>query len=88
MCQQFCRRLWSSLVKVCTNVEVEPQLQPLDNVRLNLREAWCQVRTKTGHEGRGLWSGGVTAFFNVRVTHVNSKSLLNLHLQSTQRQPR
>ena len=46
------RNLLTSLIgKVCTNVAVEPQLQPLDNER----------------------SRGVTAFFDVRVTHVNSK---------------
>ena len=28
---------------------------------------------KTGLQGRGLWSLGGTAFFDVRVTHVNSK---------------
>ena len=34
------RNLLTSLIgKVCTNVEVEPQLQPLDNERLNLRSA-------------------------------------------------
>ena len=34
------RNLLASLVgKVCTNVEVEPQLQPLDNERFNLRSA-------------------------------------------------
>ena len=34
------RNLLTSLVgKVCTNGEVEPQLQPLDNKRFNLRSA-------------------------------------------------
>ena len=31
--------LTSLIGKVCTNVEVEPQLQPLDNERFNLRTA-------------------------------------------------
>ena len=32
------RNLLTSLIgKVCTNVEVEPKLQPLDNERFNLR---------------------------------------------------
>ena len=68
------RNLLTSLIgKVCTNVEVEPQLQPLDNERFNLRtaikspEAWLDF--KTG----GVWSRGVTTFFDVRVKHVNSK---------------
>ena len=34
------RNLLTSLIgKVCTNAEVDPQLQPLDNERLNLRSA-------------------------------------------------
>ena len=34
------RNLLTSLIgKVCTNVEVQPQLQPLDNERFNLRSA-------------------------------------------------
>ena len=68
------RNLLTPLIgKVCTNVEVEPQLQPLDNERFNLRtaitspEAWLDF--KTG----GVWSRGVTTFFDVRVKHVNSK---------------
>ena len=60
------RNLLTSLIgKVCTNVEVEPQLQPLDNERFNLRSA------ATSPEAGGFWSLGVTAFFDVRVTHVS-----------------
>ena len=34
------RNLLTSLIgKVCTNVEVQPQLQPLDNERFSLRSA-------------------------------------------------
>ena len=65
------RNLLTSLIgKVCTNVEVEPQLQPLDNERFNLRSA------VTSPEAGGFWSRGVTSFFDVRVrqvSHVNSK---------------
>ena len=56
------RNLLTSLIgTVCTNVEVESQLQPLDNERFNLRTA------VTSPEGRlDFWSLGVTAFFDVR----------------------
>ena len=58
------RNLLTSLIgKVCTNVEVEPQLQPLDNERFNLRRAVTSFGSR-----------GDTTFFDVRVTHVNSKS--------------
>ncbi|CAH3030809.1 unnamed protein product [Porites evermanni] len=59
--------------KVCTNVEVEPQLQPLDNERFNLRTAVTSPEARLDFKAGGFWSRGVTAFFDVRVTHVNSK---------------
>ena len=50
------RNLLTSLIgKVCTNVEAEPQLQPLDNERFNLRSADARLDL----QGRGLlvsWS--------------------------------
>ena len=66
--------LHTSLIgKVCTNVEVEPQLQPFDNVRFNLRSAVTIPEARLDMERGGFWSRGVAAYFNVRVTHVNSK---------------
>ena len=44
----------SFLGKVWTNVEVEPQLQPLDNEQFNLRSTVTKSGGKAGHEGRGL----------------------------------
>ena len=66
---------WCTMVvgKVCTNVEVEPQLQPLDNERFNLRTAVTSPEARLDFKAGGFWSRGVTAFFDVRVTHVNSK---------------
>ena len=69
------RNLLTSLVgKVCINVEVEPQLQPLDNERFNPRNALTSPEARLDFKAVGFWSAGVTAFFDVRVTHVNSKS--------------
>ena len=68
------RNLLTSLIsKVCTNVEVKPQLQPLDNARFNLRSAVTSPEARLDFKAEGFWSRGVTAFFDVRVTHVNSK---------------
>ena len=54
------RNLLTSLIgKVCTNVEVEPQLQPLDNERFNLRSA------VTSPEARLDFKAG--SIFDVRV---------------------
>ena len=44
----------SFLGKVCTNVEVEPQLQPLDYEQFNLRRNVDKSGGKAGHAGRGL----------------------------------
>ena len=59
--------------KVCTNVEFEPQLQPLKNERLNLRTAVTSPEGRLNFKAGGFWSREVTAFFDVRETHVNSK---------------
>ena len=71
------RNLLTSLIgKVCTTVEVEPQLQPLDNERFNLRTAVTSPEARLDFKAGGFWSRGVTAFFDVRVrqvSHVNSK---------------
>ena len=68
------RNLLTSLVgKVCTNFEVEPQLQPLDDERFNLRSAVTNPEARLNFKAGGFWSRGATAFFDVRVTHVNSK---------------
>ena len=68
------RKLLTSLIgKVCANFEVEPQLKPLDNERFNLRSAVTSPEARLDFKAGGFWSRGVTAFCDVRVTHVNSK---------------
>ena len=72
--QDCVRNLITSLIgKVCTNVEVEPRLQPLDNEGFNLRTAVKSPEVRLGFKAGGFWSRGVTGFFDVIVTHVNSK---------------
>ena len=71
------RNLLTSLIgKVCTSVEVEQQLQPLDNERFNLRRAVTSPEARLDMKVEGFWSRGVTALFDVWVTHVNSKDSL------------
>ena len=67
--QDGVRLLTSLFGKVCTTVEVEPQLQPLDNERFNLRSAVTSPKTRLDFNAGGFWSRGVTLFFDVRVTH-------------------
>ena len=57
----------------CNNVEIEPRLQPLDNERFHLRSAVTSSEARLDIKVGGFWVRGVTAFFDVRVTHVNSK---------------
>ena len=67
------RNLLTSLIgKVCTNVEVEPQLQPLDNERFNLRTAVTSPKARL-HFKALFWSRGVTAYFDVRVSAIREK---------------
>ena len=72
------RNLLTSLIgKVCTNVEVEPQLQPLDNERLNFRSA-KQARRQEWTSRQGAFGlVELQPFFiiiiYVRVTYVYSK---------------
>ena len=68
------RNLLTSLIgKVCTNVEVEPQLQPLDNERFNLRSAVTSREARLDFKAGGLLVSWSNSIFDVRVTHVNSK---------------
>ena len=59
--------------KICNNIEIEPRLQPLDNERFYLRSAVTVSEARLDIKAGGFWERGVTAFFDVRVTHVNSK---------------
>ena len=68
----FHNLLTSLIDTVCTNVEVKPQLQPLDNERFNLRTAVTSPEARLDFKAGGFWSRGVTAVFDVRETHVNS----------------
>ncbi|CAH3191579.1 unnamed protein product, partial [Porites evermanni] len=61
-------------IKVCRNVETEPFLQPLDNEVFNLQSTVTSRKARLDMKAGGFWTPGVTAFFDVRVTHVNSRS--------------
>ena len=65
------------LSKVCRNVESEPHMIPLDNESFSLRSANISEEARLDIKVGGFWSRGVNAFFDVRVTHVNSQSNQN-----------
>ena len=60
--------------RICKNVEVEPRLQRIDTERFDLRTTTTSPEASLDIKAGGFWSRGVTAFFDVRVTHVNSRS--------------
>ena len=63
------------LKQVCNDVECEPPLQPLEGE---------QIAGLTGDEARpdirarGFWRPGQNAFFDIRVTNINSASQANM----------
>ncbi|CAH3043450.1 unnamed protein product [Porites evermanni] len=59
---------------MCRNVETEPLLQPLDNEVFNLQSTVTSREARLDMKAGGFWTPGVTALFDVRVTHVNSRS--------------
>ena len=65
--------LTSQLGKVCKNVEIEPHLLSLDNERFNLTSTNTSPEARLDMKADGLWLRGATAFYNIRVMHVNSK---------------
>ncbi|XP_074608952.1 uncharacterized protein LOC141863342 [Acropora palmata] len=71
--------LTSHISKVCRNVETEPLLQPLDNEVFNLQSTVMSREARLDMKAGGFWTPGVTAFFDVRVTHVNSRSNQGKH---------
>ena len=65
--------LVASLTKVCNNVQSEPRFLPLDNESFALRSANTSEEARLDIKAAGFLSRGVNAFFDVRVTHVNSR---------------
>ena len=66
--------LTSHISKVCRNVETEPLLQPLDNDVFNLQSTVTSRQARLDMKAGGFWTPRVTAFLDVRVTHVNYRS--------------
>ena len=65
--------------KPCRNVETEPLLQPLDNEIFNLQSTVTSREARLDMKAGEFWTPGVTVFFDVRVTHVNSWSNQSKH---------
>ena len=55
-------------------METEPLRHPLDNEVFNLQSTVISREARLDMKAGGFWTTGVTAFFDVRVTHVTSLS--------------
>ena len=64
--------LTSLLSNVCKDVEVESHLLPIDNKVFNLISTVTSTEARLDMKAGSFWSRGETAFFHVRITHVNS----------------
>ena len=62
------------LSKMCKDVEVEPHLLPVTNEAFDLRTANTSTEARLDIKASGFWQRSQTAFFDIRVTHVNSSS--------------
>ena len=60
--------------KVCRDVETEPLRHSLDNEVFNLQSTVISREARLDMKAGGSWTPGVTAFFDVRVTHITSLS--------------
>ena len=74
------------LSRVCHDVESEPHLIPVTNERFQLKSANITDDARLDIKAKSFWTKGQTAFFDVRVTHVNSNSQSGLPTEKVFRQ--
>ena len=66
--------LTSLLARVCVDVEVEPHLATLSTETFTKKTANTSDEARLDIKAKSFWQRGQTAFFDVRVTHVNASS--------------
>ena len=62
----------SLLDRVCKGVKSEPHLIALDNETFHLKTTNTSDEARLDIKANGFWRKGQNAFFDIRVTHVNS----------------
>ena len=62
------------LSRVCKDVEEEPHLIPVTNEQFERRSANTTNEARLDIKAKGFWQRGQTAFFDVRVTHLNTST--------------
>ena len=56
------------------DVQSEPRLIPVTKEHMKLKTANTNDESRLDIKARGFWRRGETAFFDIRVTHVNSRT--------------
>ena len=80
-------RLTSHISKMCRDLETEPLRHSLENEVFNLHPTVISREARLDMKAGGFWTPGVTAFFDVRVTHVTSRSNQAEHTATIFKQP-
>ena len=73
------------LSEICTDVEKEPQLQPLNGEVILPRTANRQKDARADIKARGFWGRHQSAYFDVRLFHPNAPSYRNTSIQALYR---
>ena len=68
----------SLLSRVCKDVAVEPSLLPVTGEEFVLRSANIEDDSRLDVKARGFYRQGQTAFFDIRIAHLNAESNKNL----------
>ena len=77
------RNLTSNLLaEVCHDVQLEPELQPLEGESLRYATSNKQDQAKADIKARGFWTPRQLAFFDVKVFNPNAKSNKKFSLPS------
>ena len=67
------------LHKVCNDVETEPSLQPLNGEHIN---GLTGDESRPVIRARGVWRNGQNAFFDIRITNLNSNSQIHQPIEN------
>ena len=67
------------LKKVCSDVETEPRLQPVQGEQI---EGLVGDKARPDIRARSVWRNGQNAYFDVRITNTNCRSQVNMTTQS------
>ena len=71
----------SLLSRVCKDVAIEPSLLPVTGEEFVLRSANIEDDSRLDVKARGFYRQGQTAFFDIRIAHLNAESNKNFPIE-------